>query len=105
MSISLWQFASACSPFPQVAWPHWEKVLVPEPSEQLELNLVDQRPTLQWIQFFDRVWDLARSKSVDRVKEEPVRAFGVVLERCRREAADAQRMLRHDRFDRARTAQ
>jgi hypothetical protein len=52
---------------PQVDWLHREKAIAPEASEQVELNLMDQRPTLQWIQFVDRLWNLARSKSVDGV--------------------------------------
>ena len=74
----------------QIGGPHRKKSVCPEASEQVELNLMDEGAALQRIQFVDRLRHLARSKTMDRLKEEPVRALRVVLKRRWRKATKAQ---------------
>src|SRR6516162_8639287 len=61
--------------------------------EKLELDLVTERSALKRIELIDRLRNFARCKPVDGLKEKPVRAGCVILERRRRVAAHPQAMF------------
>src|SRR4029450_11855675 len=48
---------------------HGVGVLVPKTSKKLELNVVDQRTTLQGIELVDCLRNLARGEAMDRLEE------------------------------------
>ena len=47
----------------EIVWPHREQVLFLETREQLELDVVDERPALQRVESIDRLRHLARSEA------------------------------------------
>ena len=74
----------------QVAGPYRKQSFSSQPREKLELDVMDQRTALQWIELVNWLRLEARCEAEDCIEKEPVGAARIRLEGCWRIAASAE---------------
>ena len=66
----------------QVAGLYRKETFSPEPGEKLEMDVMDERTALQWVELVDWFRLEARCQAEDGIEEEPTRAARICLKGC-----------------------